>query len=129
MANNLENPKKYWLRVLFKKVRTLVQRLKLKLMPCSWHQKLNSPILQSSNSRIYSTAKCLKEKEMLKFWPNCEVNGLYWQCCLAGSSKRAPRILIFSIAMGTEYLSHVKFIATRAPTFFGYIILVLASVR
>jgi hypothetical protein len=22
-------------------------------------------------------------------------NGLYWQCYLAGSSKRAPRILIF----------------------------------
>ena len=47
---------------------------------------------------------------------------------LAGSSKRAPRILIFSIAMGAEYLSYVKFIATWAPTFFGYIISVLASV-
>ena len=30
-------------------------------------------------------------------------NGLYWQCCLAGSSKPAPRILIFSIAMGADY--------------------------
>ena len=29
-------------------------------------------------------------------WPN-------WQFCLAGSSKRAPRILIFSIAMGADY--------------------------
>ena len=28
---------------------------------------------------------------------------------------------IFSIALGSEYLSYVKFIATRAPTFFGYI--------
>ena len=54
-------------------------------------------------------------------WPN-------WQCCLAGSSKRAPRILIFSIAMGAEYLSYVKSIATFAPTFYGYIISVLASV-
>ena len=36
--------------------------------------------------------------------------------------------LIFSIAMGAEYLSYVKFIATRAPTYFGYTILVLASV-
>ena len=51
-----------------------------------------------------------------------------WQCCLAGSSKRAPRILIFSIAMGAEYLSYVIFIATFAPTFYGYIISVLVSV-
>ena len=51
-----------------------------------------------------------------------------WQCCLAGSSKRAPRIFIFSIVLGAEYLSYVKFIASNAPTFFGYIISVLASV-
>ena len=30
-------------------------------------------------------------------------NGLYWQCYLGGSSKTAPRILIFSIAMGADY--------------------------
>ena len=30
--------------------------------------------------------------------------------------------------MCAEYLSYVKFIATEAPTFFGYIISVLASV-
>ena len=29
-------------------------------------------------------------------------NGLNWRCCLAGSSKMAPRILIFSIAMGAK---------------------------
>ena len=45
-----------------------------------------------------------------------------------GCSKTTSRILIFSIAMGAEYLSYVKFIATEAPTFFGYIISVLASV-
>jgi len=50
-----------------------------------------------------------------------------WQCCLAGSSKRAPRILIFSIAMGANYSFYVKFIATRAPTSFGHIISILAS--
>ena len=60
--------------------------------------------------------------------PSFEVNGLDWQCCLAGSSKRAPRILIFSIAMGAEYVSYVKSIATFAPTFYGYINSVLASV-
>ena len=54
-------------------------------------------------------------------WPNR-------QYCLAGSSKTAPRILFFLIAMDAEYLSYVKSIATFALTFFGYIILVLASV-
>ena len=39
---------------------------------------------------------------------------------LAGSSKTAPRILIFSIAIGAEYLSDVKSIATFTPTFYGY---------
>ena len=34
----------------------------------------------------------------------------------------------FSIAMGAEYSSYVKSIATFALTFLGYIILVLASV-
>ena len=62
------------------------------------------------------------------FGPTSEVNGLDWQCCLAGSSKTAPRIFIFSIALDAEYLSYVKFIATRVPTFFGYTISVLASV-
>ena len=36
--------------------------------------------------------------------------------------------MIFSIAMGAEYLSYVKSIATFAPTFYGYIISVSASV-
>ena len=65
----------------------------------------------------------------LPIWPNYEVDGLDWQCCLAGSSKRAPRIFIFSIFLGAEYLSYVKFIDTRAPNFLGYIISVLASVN
>jgi hypothetical protein len=60
--------------------------------------------------------------------PNFEVNGLDWQCCLAGSSKTAPRILIFSIAMDADNSFYVKFIATYAPTFFVYIISVLAMV-
>ena len=36
--------------------------------------------------------------------------------------------MIFSIAMGADEPFYVKFIATEAPTFFGYIISVLASV-
>ena len=54
--------------------------------------------------------------------------GQNWQCCLADSSQRAPRILIFLIAMGAEYLSYVKSIGTFAPTFYWYIIFFLASV-
>ena len=38
-------------------------------------------------------------------WPNR-------QCCLAGSSKTAPRILIFSIAKGGDNSFYVKSIAT-----------------
>ena len=41
----------------------------------------------------------------------------------------APRILIFSIAMGADNSFYVKSIATYAPTFFGYIISVLAIVK
>ena len=37
---------------------------------------------------------------------------------LDGSSKTAPRILIFSIAMDADNSFYVKFIATYAPTFF-----------
>ena len=40
----------------------------------------------------------------------------------------APRILIFSIAMDANNYFYVKSIATYAPTFFGYIISVLAIV-
>ena len=34
---------------------------------------------------------------------NHVVNGVDWQDYLAGSSKKAPMILIFSIAMGADY--------------------------
>ena len=40
-------------------------------------------------------------------WPN-------WQCFLAGSSQGAPRILIFSIAMGANYTFYVKSIESHA---------------
>ena len=50
------------------------------------------------------------------------------ETCLPGSSKKAPRILFFPIALGAEYLSYVKSIATYAPQFFGYNNSVLAIV-
>ena len=59
---------------------------------------------------------------------NFEVNGLDWQCCLAGSSKTAPRILIFSIAMGADYTFYVKTIETHALAFLTLTILAIGSV-
>ena len=38
-----------------------------------------------------------------QFTSNIATNGLNWQCCLAGSSKTAPSILIVSMAMGANY--------------------------
>ena len=46
-------------------------------------------------------------------WISCAV----WQ---VHSSKMAPRILIFSIAMGVDYSFYVKSIATYAPQFSRY---------
>ena len=42
------------------------------------------------------------------FSPSFEANGLDWQSYLAVSSKTAPRILIFSIALGADYSYEVK---------------------
>ena len=42
------------------------------------------------------------------FGPIFEVNGLDWQCYLAGSSKTATIIFIFSIAIGADYLNEKK---------------------
>ena len=38
-------------------------------------------------------------------------------CCLAGSPKMAPSILIFSIAMSADYSFYVKTIETHALAF------------
>ena len=49
--------------------------------------------------------------------PNLNVNGLDWQCYLDGSSKTAPRILIFSMAMGADYSVELIFNEICAPQF------------
>ena len=46
--------------------------------------------------------------QLSPFGPIFEVNGLDWQCYLAGSSKTTPRILISSIAIGASYSYEVK---------------------
>ena len=53
---------------------------------------------------------------------------LNWQCCLASSSKTAPRILIFSIAMGADYSFELISIETYVPQFNGNNKLFLGSV-
>ena len=60
-------------------------------------------------------------------WPIFAVNRLNWQCSLAGSS--APRILIFSMAMGADYLFEGICIETYAPQFIGHNKLFLGSVK
>ena len=47
-------------------------------------------------------------------------DGLNWQCCLAVSSKTAPRILIFSIAIDVDYSYDVKNSEICAPAFFKH---------
>ena len=63
-----------------------------------------------------------------QFGPIFEVNGLDWQCCLAGSSKTAPRIFIFSIVLGAKYLFYVKSIETHARAFLTLNILSIGTV-
>ena len=63
----------------------------------------------------------LPAKHVLPIQPiHCEngPNGLNWQFCLAGSSKVAPTILIFSIAMGTDYSFELISIVHWLPQFF-----------
>ena len=51
------------------------------------------------------------------FGPLYEVNGLDWQCYLDGSSKTAPRILIFLMAMDADYTFELISIETCAPQY------------
>ena len=62
------------------------------------------------------------------FGPIFEVNGLDWQCYLAGSSKTAPMILIFSIAIDADYSYEVKNSEIWAPAFYKHNNLFIAAV-
>ena len=53
-----------------------------------------------------------KQYRQLGHWPSFEVNGLDWRCCLAGSSKTGPRILILLIAMVADYALELVSIET-----------------
>ena len=54
--------------------------------------------------------------------------GLDWQCCLAGSFKRAPRILIFPIAIDADYTFYVKSIETHVRAYLPLNISAVSSV-
>ena len=70
----------------------------------------------------------LPAKQHCPIWPKFEVNGLDWQCCLASSFQTAPRIFIFSIVLGAEYLSYVKFTESHARAFLPLNISAVGSV-
>ena len=59
----------------------------------------------------------LNSTAILPIWPIIFVDRLNWQCCLAGSSKTAHRILIFSMAMGADYSYELIYNETCAPQF------------
>ena len=54
-------------------------------------------------------------------------NRLDWQCFVAGSSKTAPRILIFLIAIGADYCFEAKNIEIWVPKFFQHNDLFIAT--
>ena len=66
--------------------------------------------------------------QILPILHDCLEIGPNWLCCLAGSFQRAPRIVIFSIAMGSDYSFYVKTIETHPRAFFKVIIFSIGSV-
>jgi len=73
-----------------------------------WH-------LKKSKSWGRFGATCQTALPIQPILPIFLVNGPNWPCYLAGSSKTAPMILIFSIVLGAEYSFYVKSIANHAP--------------
>ena len=59
----------------------------------------------------------LPAKQHCQFSLSTKKMGQIWQYCLAGSSKMAPRILIFSMAMDADYTFELISIKTSAPQF------------
>ena len=78
--------------------------------------------------RSYQLNSTANPAHLPQHWANIEVNGLDWQCCLNGSSQRAPRIFIFSIAMGADYSFYVKIIETHVRTYLALNILAIDRV-
>ena len=93
---------------------------------------LNGFQIRHSAPRTIEKMKILEAVLELPAKQHCRpvfvVNGQDWLCCLAGSSKKAPRIFIFSIVLGAEYLSYVKSIEIHARAFLPLNISAISSV-
>ena len=78
---------------------------------------------QNSGSRFGAT--CKTALPIQPIYRKNGPNGLNWQCCFAGSSKRPPGFWFFSIATGADYSFDLISIETYAqaclcPQFFGH---------
>ena len=85
--------------------------------------------LVTANFLGHSLSLIFKIPQTYRIYLNIGPNWPNWQCCLAGSSKRAPRILIFSIAMDADYTFYVKIIETHARAFLPLNISAIGTVR
>ena len=103
-------------------------------MPCfqkTYHIKMNYYVnfdkrfgTHGNQKKILGATLKLSAKQhsqIQPIWPIFPVNGLYWQCCLAGSSKTAHRIsTFFSFDMGAGHSVEVKNIDIYVPAFFKH---------
>ena len=94
------------------RINQYVQKMKFSsnkyLAPMEIEKNQNS--IQNSGSCF--RASCKTALPIQPIYRKNGPNGLNWQCSLPGSSKTAPRILFFSIAMGAKPLLLLKFIAS-----------------
>jgi hypothetical protein len=72
--------------------------IQTRLIICTYSNQKN----QNPGSRFGAT--CKTAMPIQPIYHKNGPDGLNWQCSLAGSSKTAPKILIFSIAIGAKSL-------------------------
>ena len=90
---------------------------------CRWPKLLSKICLFVRLFPFFSNANLT---HLPKKWAKLAI----WWCCLGGSSKMAPRILIFSIVLGAECSFYVKSIAKYLCLhIFGYNNSVLAQLN
>ena len=87
---------------------------------CFSHQMNNRHPWQLKKSWALFWSYQLTALPIQPIWLIFAVNRLNWQCCLAGSSKMAPRILIFSIAVGADYSFELISVVHWVPQFIGH---------
>ena len=113
--NSIDLPMEIWqkiFRFLDKKCR------KNATLTCrKWFKIIRHDTIQSGMDLFISGQNTLK-RSSTNYTPRLGfIHRLNWQCYLAGSSKTAPRILIFSIAIGADYSFDIKSGFSIAPAF------------